>query len=622
LVKKFSYYYDVNNQLITSNYVATGSSTYYTMTMTYDNIGNIKTLNRRGRVQNGKTFGFADIDNLTYVYDGNRLKKVDDTQGTYNQKYGFVDNGIDVATEYTYDANGNMTADLNRNITLTYNNSDLIKKIDFKNGTEIRYSYVGASKLKTEVYNNGKVQATTDYAGRFVYENSKLVYIVSSEGRILHNDNDVFVFEYQLKDHLGNVSCVFQETGTVTQETSYYPFGMAMEGLGYSEPLPAPFPPNKLGYNGHETQTQLSLGWIDYGFRQLDPVLGMWHSPDKLAEKYPGLSAYCYAGNDPVNCIDLMGLTKSYTVCGYGEDPLKDSQYGILSAGQIGGGSLGSSAIRLDMCMGNEGSRNGTDAQISAYCDAVSNTDAAFKGSFSQFVSLTTNPGSMSLNRSSVGSGGNGGSGRPKPGVFGQWHPKTATGAWFARRLSSIGIGQYHRSGHNGHGSLWIPGVYANQGTPSLGRYARLGSGDNNDTEAHLTEYYKEQPNGSGGTFVNGYPYLAVNWVSGGGGGGGGLSVSQECMPGDGQMIYVGTAPGMYGKPATTHPISGDILVDGIPVYTNIGQLVPCQTGISASYGTQGLPAVFIGPVPMGFNAPGTDITANVIQRYRNAGFR
>ena len=153
--------------------------------------------------------------------------------------------------------------------------------------------------------------------------------------------------------------------------------------------------PNKHGYNGHETQTQLSLGWIDYGFRQLDPVLGMWHSQDKLAEKYPGLSAYCYAGNDPVNCIDLMGLTKSYTVCGYGEDPLKDSQYGILSAGPIGGGSLGSSAIRMDMCMGNEGSRNGTDAQISAYCDAVSNTDAAFKGSFSQFVSLTTNPGSL-----------------------------------------------------------------------------------------------------------------------------------------------------------------------------------------------------------------------------------
>jgi len=115
LVKKFFYTYDANNQLKKSNYNAKDGFANYSMNMTYDNIGNIKTLNRRGRVQNGKTFGFADIDNLTYVYDGNRLKKVDDTQGTYNQKYGFVDNGIDVATEYTYDANGNMTADLNRN---------------------------------------------------------------------------------------------------------------------------------------------------------------------------------------------------------------------------------------------------------------------------------------------------------------------------------------------------------------------------------------------------------------------------------------------------------------------------------------------------------------------------
>jgi len=147
--------------------------------------------------------------------------------------------------------------------------------------------------------------------------------------------------------------------------------------------------PNKHGYNGHETQTQLSLGWIDYGFRQLDPVLGMWHSQDKLAEKYPGLSAYCYAGNDPVNCIDLMGLTQMKIVLDRYGNPIQGSETGIISS-QLGVGSGGSWGSSKGFNYGG-----GTYEQISAYCDAVSNTDAAFKGSFSQFVSLTTNPGSL-----------------------------------------------------------------------------------------------------------------------------------------------------------------------------------------------------------------------------------
>ncbi len=47
---------------------------------------------------------------------------------------------------------------------------------------------------------------------------------------------------------------------------------------------------------------------MDYGFRQLDPVLGRWFCVDKMAESTPGESPYLYAGGDPVNNIDLLGL--------------------------------------------------------------------------------------------------------------------------------------------------------------------------------------------------------------------------------------------------------------------------------------------------------------------------
>ena len=84
---------------------------------------------------------------------------------------------------------------------------------------------------------------------------------------------------------------------------------------------------NKLQYNGHETQTDFSLGWVDYGFRQLDAILCTWHSMDKLAESTPGESPYSYCGNDPVNYGDFMGLDKMINYRGpdhfYSEQKLK-----------------------------------------------------------------------------------------------------------------------------------------------------------------------------------------------------------------------------------------------------------------------------------------------------------
>ena len=47
----------------------------------------------------------------------------------------------------------------------------------------------------------------------------------------------------------------------------------------------------------------------DYGFRQLDPQLGRWHVVDALAEKYYSISPYAYAGNNPINNIDVAGLS-------------------------------------------------------------------------------------------------------------------------------------------------------------------------------------------------------------------------------------------------------------------------------------------------------------------------
>ena len=86
----------------------------------YDKAGNIKALERQGKLDSG----YGMMDNLTYTYTGNKLTKVTDAVTapiTYANAFHFVDRA-NVANEYTYDQNGNATKDLNKNITsITYN---------------------------------------------------------------------------------------------------------------------------------------------------------------------------------------------------------------------------------------------------------------------------------------------------------------------------------------------------------------------------------------------------------------------------------------------------------------------------------------------------------------------
>jgi RHS repeat-associated protein len=509
-VKKFTYSYDAANQLIKAEYnLGLPGVQNYDMRFFYDELGNITNLTRNGRVRTASGYTYAGIDNLAYTYEGNHLKNVSDKRKLpYAEQYGFID-GLDSETEYTYDANGNMLTDLNRNTDLTYNPMDLIKTVDFKNGQRIEYFYTATgAKLKAVTYVNNLVSNTVDYCGRFMYENSKLASIQSSEGRIVVNYSvklgASFFCEYQIKDHQGNVVSVFNQYSTVLQENAYYPYGMPMDGLCYTAlpvtsgkaaQTPDWFAPNRLQYNGHETQTQLSLGWIDYGFRQMDPVLCVWHSADKLAETTADLSPYCYAGNDPINRVDMYGLWFMIPALINCDREFEEVESGAClgTRGWGGGGGNGGRSLGFGVGgTGYSGPHNYMDAgpssaYVSNYIDAQNNATAPFKGTYGEYVQMMTNPGSFGgdtyrYESYSVGTGDgfnyNGNIAKENLVTKGNWvktnygGPDNPPGATVY--VETDGIGHTYIEVN---GTVFSYGRYDGSFSPSSGRFGPVGPG-------------------------------------------------------------------------------------------------------------------------------------------------
>jgi RHS repeat-associated protein len=88
-------------------------------------------------------------------------------------------------------------------------------------------------------------------------------------------------------------------TARVIQENDYYPFGLTVKYLDYSNG-------NRYLYNRKEQQLDLTNQY-DYGARFYDPVIGRWTTVDPDAENYESTSSYAYVLNNPINLGDLDG---------------------------------------------------------------------------------------------------------------------------------------------------------------------------------------------------------------------------------------------------------------------------------------------------------------------------
>ena len=334
-LRQYSYRYDYLNRLGQATYQKPGTNTQnsYNERLEYDFNGNITALKRNGELDS--EFMVLEIDNLEYQYgsNSNQLKKV--TDATNNPK-GFLDDSDgtnDVADDYSYDDNGNMISDQNKNIiAIKYNHLNLPTEILFGNDNQINYLYNSSGvKVQKKVRTLSTI-VTTSYLDGFQYRNNVLQFFPHAEGYVncvqdRSQNYKYYNYVYNYLDHLGNIRMSYGVDPStnvlkIIEENHYYPFGLkhaqyntdiknygmvgsqlkmkpvvGLGGSGY-----------KYKYNGKELQDELGLNMYDYGARLYDPARAGWSTIDPLAEKMRRWSPYNYCFDNPLRFIDPDGM--------------------------------------------------------------------------------------------------------------------------------------------------------------------------------------------------------------------------------------------------------------------------------------------------------------------------
>ncbi len=250
-LRGYKYTYDKANRLLTSDYgfkyLNDWNSMVWDFSMKYnESIGNY---DRNGNIKQILRYhgSWNQIDNLQYTgWDGNKVLHITDWVNA-NIPVGFTDHETYI-DDYQYDANGNMTFDYNKGITaITYNHLNLPTLVTMGTKGTIAYTYDAAGNKLQKTVTDQTVSpnkiSNFFYAGAFVYRSSylsgntpgpdTLELVTHEEGRLrpvkidttqaLTPANLKYIYDYFLKDHLGNTRMV------VTTETQTDLYAATME---------------------------------------------------------------------------------------------------------------------------------------------------------------------------------------------------------------------------------------------------------------------------------------------------------------------------------------------------------------------------------------------------------
>lgn len=203
-------------------------------------------------------------------------------------------------TNYTYDANGNLTGDG----TKTYEWDAAFRLLRVAQGaTELaRFTYDGLGRRRQKIA--GGVTHT------YVYDRSDIieervstgttlsqVYGLGVDQALARRDNAGAV-TYYLADHLGSVVLETNASGAASLTREYDPFGNLLQGGSAS------------GYAFTGRELDAESGLLYYRARYYDPKLGRFISEDPIGLE-DGPNVYTYVKDNPITRRDPEGLAQA-----------------------------------------------------------------------------------------------------------------------------------------------------------------------------------------------------------------------------------------------------------------------------------------------------------------------
>jgi RHS repeat-associated protein len=335
----FNYqYYAATNRLREVKPV-TKDKVYSSGTVTTDNIvyRNV-TLKGSAHVQAGSTVEVKALENIyaepdfeaeegadfwahivddegTYQYDKIGNLVLDQEEGVkiswtpYGKIRELHTKGDSIVVAFKYDATGNRVEKrVVRRDSVT--NVKITRYVHDASGNVVTV-YNDTTVLEQPIYGNSRI-------GQHVRDTTKEGHLTLGKRRI------------ELSNHLGNVLTVITDNAgakndstwaIVVNTSDYYAFGLHMKERAYSDTISN----YRYGFNGKEKDENGEFGTVayDYGFRIYNPRIARFLSVDPLTQSYPWYSPYQFAGNTPVQAIDLDGMEPkkvnkgSYTKRGY-----------------------------------------------------------------------------------------------------------------------------------------------------------------------------------------------------------------------------------------------------------------------------------------------------------------
>ena len=317
----------------------------------YTMSGNKLTMVTDNAPSGSRHHGYHKKSSANYQYDndgaseGNGNLTFDPRSGasfTYNHLDVPVmaDFGDGKTIHWTYDARRNMLGRKVMDGTTVLEDRKYVGEIEY-DGNQITAIYHPQGRIRNTSYVpcyidvDGNIIASKDVEAKVIHSSALLtgngtVNYTAEDCIELQPDFDVqagtvfeaeigtlstpstnWVYEYFIRDHLGNLRVVFDETAKKVNEHFYYPFGMARDGgWGYNNALAK----EKYQFNSIEYVENHGMDLNVARYRMLDPSLGRWFGVDPAAHDYMPHSPFNFAVNspgvysDPEGDIPLLAL--------------------------------------------------------------------------------------------------------------------------------------------------------------------------------------------------------------------------------------------------------------------------------------------------------------------------